>query len=91
MTIVYLLITMNLLKRRSVVGSTATNLTNHHIILGLNIYQCTSVTKNRNTSQCSGLEYLSVHIRDEKHEYVAYALLFVMFSDNVAKSSSRIK
>jgi hypothetical protein len=45
MTIVYLLFMMNLLKRRSVVGLTATNLTNHHSVLGLNIYQCTSVKK----------------------------------------------
>jgi hypothetical protein len=27
----------------------------------------------------------------EKQEYVTYALLFVMFSDNVAESSWRIK
>jgi hypothetical protein len=32
-----------------------------------------------------------ISIRDEKHEYVAYAVLFVMFSENVVESSSRIK
>jgi hypothetical protein len=49
-TICYLLIVTNLLKRRSVVAWIATNLTNRHSVLDLNIHQCTSVTKNRNTS-----------------------------------------
>jgi hypothetical protein len=66
LTICFLLIVTNLLKRRNVVGWISTNLTNRRSVLDLNINQCTTVKKNRNTSQCSGLEYPSVHIRDEK-------------------------
>jgi hypothetical protein len=45
MTVFYLSITTNLLKRRGVVGRIATNLTNHCHVLGFNIHQSTSVTK----------------------------------------------
>jgi hypothetical protein len=61
---------MNLLKCRSVVGWIATNLSNRRSVLDLNTNQRTSVMKNRNTSECSGLEYPLVRIRDEKQEYV---------------------
>jgi hypothetical protein len=44
-TICYLLIVTNLLKRRSVVGWIAMNLTNRHSVLDLNINQCTSGEK----------------------------------------------
>jgi hypothetical protein len=50
MTICYLLIATNLLKCRSIVGRIATNSTNRRNVLGFNIHQCTSVTKNQNTS-----------------------------------------
>jgi hypothetical protein len=65
-TICYLLIVTNLLKRLKFVGWISMNLTNRRSVLDLNINQCTSVTKNKNTSQCSGLEYPSENIRDEK-------------------------
>jgi hypothetical protein len=42
------LITTNLLKRHGVVGQIAANLTNRRSVLGFNIHQCTSVTKNQN-------------------------------------------
>jgi hypothetical protein len=47
---VFLRIATNLLKRHSVVGRIATNLTNRRDGLGFNIHRCTSVAKNRNTS-----------------------------------------
>jgi hypothetical protein len=47
---VFLGIATNLLKRHGVVGRIATNLTNRRDGLGFNIHQCTSVTKNMNTS-----------------------------------------
>jgi cyanophycinase-like exopeptidase len=50
MIILYLLVVTNLLKCRSVVGRIATNLINRRNVLGFNIHECTSVTKNRNTS-----------------------------------------
>jgi hypothetical protein len=50
MTICYLLIATNLLKCCSVVGRITTNLINHRSVLGFNIHQCTSVTKNQNAS-----------------------------------------
>jgi hypothetical protein len=86
-----LLIVTNLLKHRSVVGWVVTNLTNCRCVLGFNIHQCTFVTKNMNMSQCSGLDYPSVHIRDEKQEYVVDTVLFVMFYENVAEFRSRNK
>jgi hypothetical protein len=101
MTICYLLIATNLLKCHSILGHIAKNLTNRRSVLAFNIHQCTSVTKNQNTSQncdelnkssqCLGLQYPSVHIRDEKTKYVVDAVLFVMFSENVTESSSQIK
>jgi hypothetical protein len=50
MIILYLLVVTNLLKCFSVGGRIATNITNHRNVLGFNIHQCTSVTKNKNMS-----------------------------------------
>jgi hypothetical protein len=50
MTIFYLLMATNLLKHHDVVARIVTKLKNRCDILGLNIHQCTSVTKNKNTS-----------------------------------------
>jgi hypothetical protein len=47
---VFLRIATNLLKRHSVVGRIATNLTNRRDGLGCNIHRCTYMTKNMNTS-----------------------------------------
>jgi hypothetical protein len=47
MTICYLLIATNLLKRYNIMGRIATNLTDRRNVLGFNIHQCTYVMKKQ--------------------------------------------